>query len=144
MPGVVRVNLSSTFVIRCKCRYCGEGPDEYYCVNHMAYDLDPRSSQAVYVWFKKYVKQLIGFWYKKHQPSVFTNMRAFNIRWAEQSYKPTLHQHVGIQPYDTVTEYLSCPCGKSVWAFSQRQGDRRMEIRNRKARYKYPKKFDSF
>jgi hypothetical protein len=61
----------------------------------------------------------------------------------EKSYKPNMHLHRKIKA-ENVLEFLSCPCGESVWAFSQEYINDRPEIKHRKARYKYPRKFESY
>jgi hypothetical protein len=143
-PKSIRVNLSSSFIARTKCRECGLPPDDYYYVNHALYFSDPRSASKVFDWFKKYISNIVGYWYKRHQPRIFHNMKAFTVRWPEQSYKPTLHQHRDVKYDGNITEYLSCPCGRTVWAFNSIMAEHRPEIKNRKARYRYPQKFETF
>jgi hypothetical protein len=139
-----KVNLSSSFMARTICSKCGEAPDAYYRVFQPTCWQDPRSSQAVFDWYKRYIKQMSSAWYKLYQPSSFHGLKEFNFYWREKSYKPTLHQHKGIDQSGTLIEYLVCPCGKSVWAFAQKSVQTRPEIKNRKARYSYPRKFPSF
>ena len=144
VPKSTRVNLSSSFIARTKCRNCGLPPDDYYFINHALYYSDPRSASEVFNWFKKYITNVAGYWYKRHQPRLFHSMKTFNVHWPEQSYKPSLHQHKGVQDDDNITEYLSCPCGQTVWAFNSTTAEHRVEIKNRKARYRYPQKFEIF
>ena len=143
-PNVIGINMSSTFLVRTKCSVCHKSPDMYYWVNQPALYYDARSAHAVFDWFKKYIKRINISYYKKYQPKHFTLLRTFNVYWTEKSYKPGLHQHVGIGVEENIVEYLSCPCGTSVWAFAQESSKNRIEIRNRKARYSYPQKFDSY
>lgn len=143
-PQVMRINLSSTFVIKNKCTECNKHPDEYYWIQLPPYYYDVRSSQAVFDWIKKYIKRMVSSWYTKHEPRHFKTIRDFNFFWMEKSYKPSIHQHLNLEETDHVIEYLACPCGRTVWAFNQKDAEHRPEIKNRKARYSYPNKFDSF
>lgn len=140
----IRINYSSSFIARTKCIKCGLPPDEYYWVNHSLYYDTPQDASALFTWFKKYITNVVGYWYEKSQPRHFHNMKTFTVRWPEQSYKPTLHQHRNVKDDDNITEYLVCPCGKTAWAFNSMVAEHRPEIKNRKARYRYPQKFDSF
>lgn len=139
-----QVNLSSSFVAKVVCRKCGEPPTEYYWIAQPSYWNDPRSAHAVFDWYKKYIKRMTSSWYKKYQPRFFYNIKEFSFVWAEKSYKPNLHQHTGVRQLGTMIEFLTCPCGKSVWLFNQKSAATRIEIKNRKARYTYPRKFQSF
>lgn len=140
----VKINMSSTFLAKSICKECGEAPDTYYWINQPSLWINPRSSHAVFAWYKKFFKQINGSWYKKHEPRFFHSIKDFSFHWLEKGYKPSLHQHISINQVNNIVEYLSCPCGETVWAFSQKSAETRMEIKNRKARYKYPKRFESF
>jgi hypothetical protein len=138
------VSLSSTFTIKNVCAECGEFPHSHYSAYLPNYWMDPRSSQMIFDWYKKFIKRMNSDWYKSHKPRHFFNMRNFNFSWMEKSYTPALHQHADIDQMMNVVDYLICPCGKSVWAFAQTSSQNRPEIRNRKARYSYPRKFQSY
>lgn len=140
----IKINLSSTFLARSICKGCGELPDTYYWINQPSLWINPGSSHAVFSWYKKFSKKINGFWYKEHEPRYFYSIKDFSFNWIEKGYKPSLHQHVGISQENNIIEYLTCPCGSTVWAFSQKSVENRMEIKNRKARYKYPKRFESY
>jgi hypothetical protein len=143
-PLIVSINLSSTFVVRAKCKECGESPNTYYWMNQPSYWYNIRSSQDMFSWYKKHIKRMTGDWYKVNKPKNFHSTKHFNFYWSEKSYNPALHQHIGINPSENIVECLACPCGVSVWMFAQRPAETRMEIKNRKARSKYPRKFESF
>lgn len=145
-PYVVKINLSSTFVIKNKCPFCNKHPSEYYWVNLPPYYYDPRSSQEVFDWIKKYIKHVTPFIssYTKENPRNFKSIKEFSIFWRERYYKSALHQHLNIELTSHIIEYLACPCGRTTWAFNQKDTEERPEINNRKARYKYPQKFQSF
>jgi hypothetical protein len=143
-PQVVRINISSTFVIKNKCVECNKQPDEYYWVNLAPYYYDVRSAQWLFDWYKKYVKRMTGSWYMKRAPKHFHLIRDFNFYWTEKSFKPALHHKLNVEATDHVIEYLACPCGRTVWAFNQKDGEERPEIKHRKGRYGYPQKFESF
>lgn len=143
-PPQIGVNLSSTFAIKNVCTECGKSPSHHYTAYLPNYWLDPRSSQAIFDWYKKFIKRMNSSWYRNHQPRHFFSMKSFNFSWMEKSYTPALHQHAIGDEEVNVVDYLTCPCGKSVWAFAQKSAQNRIEIRNRKAKYNYPRKFQSF
>lgn len=145
-PYVVRVNLSSTFVMKNKCPFCHKSASEYYWVNLPPYYYDPKSSQEVFNWLKKYIKSITPSHsrYFKMQPRHFKSLKELSVYWSEKSYKAALHQKLNVELTDHVIEYLGCPCGRTLWAFNQKDAEERPEIKNRKARYKYPQKFESF
>ncbi len=145
-PYVVRVNLSSTFVVKNKCPYCNKSANEYFWVNLPPYYYDPKSSQELFNWIKNYIKRIIPSvsWYAKAQPRHFKSLKDFSVYWSEKSYKAALHRNLNIELTDHVIEFLSCPCGRTLWAFNQKDAEERPEINNRKARYKYPQKFASY
>jgi len=143
-PKAIKINLSSTFIVKNKCVECNKHPNEYYWINLPPYYYDPTNSYELFDWIKKYIKRMTGSWYMKRSPRHFKSIKDFNFYWSEKSYKAALHQHFNIEATDHVIEYLACPCGRTVWAFNQKDAEERPEIKNRKARYSYPQKFESY
>lgn len=135
----VRVNLSSTFVTKSRCKECGGCPHEYYRIPQSPYYLDARGEQAIFDWIKTYIKRMSSDWYLLEQPRHFHSIRDFNFYYEEKAFKPALHQCF-IDEAHTI-EYLTCSCGRTVWAFNQKIGDDHPDIKHRKSRYQYPQKF---
>lgn len=144
-PQIIKINLSSTFIVKNRCCFeCGKTPIEYFWINLSPYYYDPRSAHHVFDLYKKYIKRMTGSWYVKQQPRLFKSIKNFNFYWLQKSYKVALHQHFNIEATVHVIEYLVCPCGRTIWAFNQKDTEERPEIKNRKARSTYPLKFESF
>lgn len=143
-PKSFRLNYSSSFLARTKCVACNKSPDLYYRLQLPTLWQHPVANKIMFDWFKKYIKHINNSWYKRHQPRYFTILKDFNFYWTEKSYNPRLHQYKGVDNSENIVEYLMCPCGKTVWAFNQANGEGRAEIKNRKARYEYPQKFESY
>lgn len=86
---------------------------------------------------------MTGDWYLKRQPKHFHSLRNFNFYFRERSFTPSMHHKLNMEYIDHVIEYLACPCGRTVWAFNQKDGEERPEIKHRKGRYSYPQKYAS-
>lgn len=140
----VNINLSSAFIQRTRCPHCLQYPIEYYWYNNGNLYKDVRMSQSMFMWIKKLTKRFNSSWYKKYQPRNFNNIENFSFYWMDMSYRPILHHKIGVYSVENLIEFLTCPCGKSIWAFNQKSTQSRMEIKNRKGRYNYPKKFESW
>lgn len=133
----VKVNLSSTFLARAKCLKCDKAIDTYY-VSYNAYWNDPRTSNIIFDMMRKFIKKLNSSWYKYSDPKPINSIIDFNVYW-EKSFNPRSHSQRAIDPGLNLTEFLSCPCGETVWAFTQKRSVCLPEIKNRKSRYTYPK-----
>lgn len=86
---------------------------------------------------------MTGDWYLKDNPSNFHKIREFNY-YPGGKYKSALHQHIGVEEGMHVIEFVTCTCGRTIWAFNEEDGMLRPEIKHRKGRYKYPQKFESY
>jgi len=142
-PEIIRINISSTFMVRARCKECGKGPDYYY------------SSPKPYRWkniqgalifsqiIRKWIKRMLTSWYLDHQPRYFHNLEEFSFKMEDKSFRPSLSRMRGNEgrERDNVVEFVGCSCGATVWAFNEKSTKNQPEITNRKGRYKYPQKF---
>lgn len=143
-PQTVRVNISSTFPIRSKCKFCMKGPQYYIIQKRPIKWIDPKDIKIIFDQVAKYTKRMTQDFYLPESPKHFHAMGAFSCPVFYKKYDPSLHAKRGIMCYDDVIEMLLCACGFTGWAFTQKSSVLRSEITNRKARYKYPRKFDDW
>lgn len=143
-PQAVRVGMSSTFPIRSKCRFCMKGPTHYFCQRLPPRWFSPKRIQEMANHAYKHINRMCQDFYFIETPKEFTGTMAFNWQHAGKSYDPSLHTKRGAVFFDNVLEYLSCNCGRTCWSFAQKIAILRDEIVRRKARYKYPQKFEDY
>lgn len=138
-----RVNLSSVFVTRARCKMCSRYPSIYYWTRLPVLWFDPRRVVKIHDQCKKYWTRMCSDFYLNDSPSSFDKIAyfSFNLRDAGGSYNPKLHYTKGVHPVFREVEFLTCKCGNTAWAFDDNQARYRMEIVSRKARYKYPYRF---
>lgn len=139
---VIKINISSSFMARARCKECGKGPDYYYGV------LKPFMWKEIkhFMIFSSFAKKWIAnknAWYKEFDPKYFTHLGDFSKKLEDKSYNPITHRTKGADINDlyNMVEYVGCGCGATVWGFNQKSVQKRPEITNRKGRYKYPQKF---
>lgn len=140
---VVRINISSTFLTRARCKDCGKGPDFYYA-SMQPFKWKEIKHFLIYSKFsKRWVKRMVSNWYQEFSPRYFHDLGDFSFALEAKGFNPALHKSRGIDVLDrdNVVEYVGCECGATVWAFNEKSTKRRPEITNRKGRYKYPQKF---
>jgi hypothetical protein len=143
---IVRVNLSETFMVRSRCKSCGELPSMYYYFKNPVLFDDVNEVRHIFGFIKKYISRMCDDFYLIENPSSFKHMSYFGFRLNFKGYNPKLHKTrtpwVQYKQELEITEFLTCECGKTSWAFSDKTIKLRPEIIFKKARYKYPKKFD--
>lgn len=140
--GVIKVNISSSFMAKARCKECGKGPDYYYATLKPFMWKDVKHflmfSSITKMWFAKKAD-----WYKQFEPRHFTKVGDFTKKLEDKSYNPIVHRTKGADVSDRINiiEYVGCQCGATVWGFNNLSVQKRPEITNRKGRYKYPQKF---
>ena len=139
---IVRVNISSSFMMRVRCKQCGKGPAYYYYVRKPDVWRTPSSQMTVSKIMREWINRMCGDWYLHSNPKYFHNLKEFSFVVEDRQFRPTLHRTRGLSIRDNVIELVGCNCGASVWAFSDKANKNRPEITNRKGRYKYPQKFE--
>jgi hypothetical protein len=140
---IIRVNISSTFMVRARCKNCGKGPDYYYSVGQPFKWVGVRSALVFSQAVKKWITRMVSNWYLPFSPRYFLKLGDFAFEIEDKSYDPLFHRtrgsNIGVR--QRVVEFVGCSCGATVWAFNEKSAVKRPEITNRKGRYKYPQKF---
>lgn len=137
----IHANLSSSFVVRAKCKYCLGGPKHYWSSRNKSYCSSPDAMQTRFLAVKKSSKRFCQDYYLDSNPREFTGLSAFVFTVSFKSYPARLHKNKGVSSFER-TEIVECECGKTQWAFNEKSSRNRPEITQRKARYKYPQGFE--
>lgn len=135
----ITLNISSTFLIRSRCKSCSTIPNIYWYVRNTTLVLDPRIVMDSFAFWSNFSKSFNSSYYLFDDPKNSTNISQFKYK-LYKAYRPRLHRTIGANPQFDIVEFLMCSCGKSNWAFSEKAIVNR-EIIHHKARYIYPKKF---
>jgi hypothetical protein len=143
-PKFVGVNLSTTFLIRTKCKFCATGPVHYFTGKTTIKWLSPHKAKGNYKFYFKFIKRVNYDYYLDEAPKKYTSMSPFTHTPAYKGYNPALHKKRGVSAINDFVEYLCCDCGRSKWVFSQKATKQRPEIVNRKAKNNYPVKFEDW
>lgn len=141
VPEVIRVNLSSSFMVRARCKYCQSGPAEYSIENSLKPIKDHYQIRSRFSIAKKFYYKINYDYLLDTNPSSYTNLTLFKHT---PSYKGA-HTHAFrsmIFDKSECVEKLWCECGLTQWAFNDKGTKYRREISQRKARYRYPHRFD--
>jgi hypothetical protein len=144
-PEIIKVNLSETFMTRSRCKECSRFPSIYYYVKNPILWYDPAKTKETFAFIKKYVNRMCSDFYLVEEPKSFTTTNYFSFSTGFKAYRPKLHKSRNPWDYNPiveVTEFLTCECGGTTWAFADKTVKHRPEIVLRKARYRYPRKFD--
>ena len=142
-PEVIRINISSSFMTRARCKNCGKGPDYYYAVGQPIKWVDAHDFVMFSRTLKSWITKIISSWYLAFSPRYFQKLGDFSIEIDDKSYSPLFHRTRGanVGRHKRMVEFIGCPCGATVWAFNEKSVVKRPEITNRKGRYKYPQRF---
>ncbi len=136
----IKVRLSTPFLVRTKCKYCGGAPSFYWYTRNSTMWFNPRKEVEYLDAFKRLFRRFNFDFYLFEEPKYFTKTTAFNYT-PLNSYRPRLHRTRGTNPVFDKTEYLSCDCGRATWAFAQKAGDQRLEKKHRRSRHCFPNEF---
>lgn len=138
---IIKVSVSSTFVSRSRCRKCTTTPSIYFYSRNPISWYDPNRAKSVFEFVKKYCKRLCPEDYKFDDFVYSSKIGYYNHPVNYKGYKPKLHRTRGVNPIFDMVEYLTCECGHTIWAFSEKSVSNRPEISQRKAKYKHNNKF---
>jgi len=140
---IIHINISSTFLIKNRCKECSKQPSDYYYIRKRRLFKDVNDQVSKFQLWRKWIDRFTADWYLDSDPKYFCDIEEFSFSVNDKSYLPTLHNTRGnINNKDHVIEILRCECGATIWAFNSKSVKNRPEIINRKGRYEYPRKFE--
>src|SRR5512135_1353899 len=128
-PELIRINISSTFMARARCKNCGKGPDYYYSVGQPFKWVDARSALVFSKKIKEWLTKIVSNWYLPFSPQFFKKLGDFTFSLEDKSYSPLFHRTRGanIGHHKRVVEFVGCECGATVWAFNEKSAVKRPE-----------------
>lgn len=140
-PEYVCINLSQPLIVLGKCRFCGKPPSIYFFTGTPARWRDATFIRRIFQTYMKRLKRLCYNYYLSESPKMFSGTDFLSYQPYFKSYNPALHRNRIPHTDDEYQEYLTCQCGACTWSFNEKSNALRRDIIQRKARYKYPKKF---
>ena|ERR1700722_9041353 len=135
----IKVNISSTFLLRVKCKYCGTSPFERLFIRKSFKIKDVRDKLIIYKRLNLMINRFTDDWYLSSSPNFFSKNIA-DFSWKNDSYSPILHRTRGnhFEQYQNIIGGMWCKCGKMTRIFYI--NEIKPEIINRQGRYNYPQK----
>jgi len=76
------------------------------------------------------------------EPKQFTSVSFLSHDVIYAKYRPRMHRTLGSNAAFDIVEFLTCACMRSSWAFSDKSVSNRPEITCRKAKGRFPTKFE--
>ncbi len=140
-PEIIKVSLSTPFVTRARCKFCGKFPSIYYCYRNYTQYIDVSSVKSRLDSIKKYRNSFREDYYLSANPINFKSINSFSYIPDFKDYCPLLHRTKGSHNILRFIDCLACRCGRSTWAFSQKSTKNRPEIFNRKSKNKFENKY---
>lgn len=136
----VNVNLSSSFVVRARCKKCSEVPKYYYYSRLPINWFTPNKNFEIKNSYRKYYKRMCSDSYQSEYPSNHLFKLGY-LSWhpPEKGYNPRLHITKGSYPMEFI-EILTCSCGGTSWYFLSPNPFKK-EVLFRKAMKNFPFKF---
>lgn len=139
-----KINVSSTFAVRTKCKFCNYGPTHYYYSKNPPSTVSHREALNFFNWVKKYYSRFCRDFYLFEDPANISSTKILNHSVNYKGFRAKLHKNKGVSPSIDFTDCLVCDCGKTTWAFYQRSSLNRLEIINRKGRYGYKTIYEKY
>lgn len=138
---IIRIRLSSPFMVRAACKYCSGGPLIYYYIRNSTNWFDPRKAIGQLAFLRNLARQITTA-HIFSEPKDYNVISYFSLGVGYTQYRPKLHRTRGSSFTLDIVEFLTCDCMKTTWAFNQKSIQNRPEISNRKSRFNFPKKID--
>jgi len=143
-PEKFKVNLSSTFPLKNRCKYCATTPKYYYLTRTSSTWQDYEVVLFINMWIANNHKRMCQNYYLIEMPKDYTTISSFDHSIDYKGYNPRFHKnHKNHNLYanSNTIDYLSCQCGRTRWAFNETMSKNRPEISQRKARFTFKAKF---
>jgi hypothetical protein len=139
----LKVNASESFLHRAICKKCKGHPTYYAYHRNPILWYDPRRINSSFEYVKKYKQRLSPeeFSFVLDDFRFANELNLYNHPVNYKSYRPKLHRVRGQNPISNITEFLTCKCRQTVWAYSDVNHAYKNEIKHRKSRIYITKKF---
>lgn len=141
-PEIIRIRLSTPFITRTRCKFCQGPPTIYYYVRNATLWFNPRKITEEFEWVKKHFQRLGLDYFMSADPKDYHGTSPYRHSPIYKGYRPKLHRTRGALPTFDIVEFVTCDCQQSTWAYSEKAVEKRPEIMQRKARFRFPNKFE--
>ncbi len=138
----LKMNVSESFLHRTFCKKCLGYPIYYFYSRNPILWYDPRRVLSSFDYIKKNNKRLSPeeFTFGLENFRFSNRLNFYNHPVNYKSYRPRLHRVRGQHPVLDITEYLTCECGCTAWAYSDIGSVYRNDIKHKKSRVYITKK----
>lgn len=130
----IKINISNSFAIRTACKFCQSGPSVYIEEAVIIAQKEVRSYLSISKDSRKAVK---NFNFKEQSFLI----RAFKVE--DKSYNPKFHSKHRSCSLNSPNGSFICRCGATIWSVNSSM-ETKLEVKHRKGKYSYPKKFTFF
>lgn len=107
-PEITKINLSTPFPTRARCKYCGELPTVYFYIREPFLWFDPnkviRSPWVDYV--RKHISRFVSDFYMIEEPKNIRTSSIFSYK-PDYKYDPKIHKNKGVKSIDNRLEFLT-------------------------------------
>jgi hypothetical protein len=142
-PELIKINISTPFLVRTRCVECGSSPTYYLQLKKPFLFAEVQLYLIYSKFYRSYIQRMTENWYLYEKPKHFISIKEFSFILDDKHYVPKFFHTRGFPiGRENRVEFLSCSCGATLWAFNQKSVKNRPEIVNRKGRYSYPNKFE--
>ncbi|CAB4197033.1 hypothetical protein UFOVP1290_553 [uncultured Caudovirales phage] len=138
---IVQVSLSTPFITRARCKFCGKFPSIYFCCRNYTQYIDVKCVKDRLDLIKKYRNSFREDYFLSVDPIFFKSVHDFAYVPEFKAYCPALHRTKGSHNIFRYIDCLTCNCGRSTWYFSQKSIKNRAEIFHRKSKNKFTNKY---
>jgi len=133
------IKLSTTFLQRTKCKFCGDFSSFIYIVRNAHLEKEVVLHIKKFSFIKDNIKRLCDDYYLDFSPKYFvSNSFAHDVSY--KGYNPRLHRLRNINKNKNYTQFVSCACGSTDWAFNYTSNETQ-PASYRKSSQVYPKRF---
>lgn len=136
----IKVNVSSSFVNRARCLYCGKIPTLYFYLKNKPSLHDITSHKFVTKHIVSYIDRLCSDFYLIEAPSNFISITYFSFQSNFNNFNVKQHR-TRSSNYQELLENVTCECGRTEWAFHQKDAKYNSVLLHKKSRIYYPNKF---
>lgn len=138
----VRINISTTFPMRARCKACGSAPSYYYMVRRPYHIHDHNIATNIASWIRNWIERMGDINVYVGDPRyILTKDISHFVDYKGYNPRPHLMIKSFKDDRNNVYEVVGCDCGHSTWIFTDKSAQKSPEIVNRKGRYKYPQEY---
>lgn len=131
------IKYSNTFTKRTICKWCHCAPQEYSLIRNPLIYKNYKFTLNQFSYIRENVVRMASDIYLDFDPKDFKNTAEYKFPVSFKGYNPRLHRTRGSTSRTNVTEILSCPCGRSEWAFNYKSTVERKDIIMRQGSKRY-------